>query len=102
MEEHIPFQHVLAVHWQEVGMQVFLVSLLVYGRLQILEAQAFEGQDSLGIHCQLVYLAVELEVVEVADSPHFLSDLNQDEILIWNQSLVLLDVILQEVERQVA
>lgn len=78
-------------------MQVFLVSLLVSGQ-QILEVKAFVGQDSLDIHCQQVYLAVELEVVEVADSPHFLSDLNQDEIPISYQSLVLLVVIFQEAE----
>lgn len=65
---------------------------------QIHEVKVFEEQDSLDIHCLLAYLAVELEVVEVADSQHFLLDLNQDEILIWYQLLVLLDVILQDVE----
>lgn len=74
-----------------------MASLLVSDQ-QILEVKVFARQDSLDIHCLLAYLAVELEVVEVAGSPHFLSDVNQDEILIGYQLFVLLGVIFQDVE----
>lgn len=79
MEEYIQYLHVLAALLLEVYKQVFWVFLLVC------EQQAFEQQDNLGIRYRLVYLAEEHEVVEAVDILHFLSSVNQGEILIWYQ-----------------
>lgn len=79
MEEYIQYLHVLAALLLEVYKQVFWVFLLVC------EQQAFEQQDNLDIRYRLVYLAEEHEVVEAVDILHFLSSVNQGEILIWYQ-----------------